>query len=71
MKLSKRAKVVRAMELIARCINADEEKIEALADFISQLCGEEVVNTGYYDPEEDKRNNEVDAYTGLYYVTVN
>ena len=27
------------------------------------------VNTGYYDPEEDKRNNEVDKFTGWYYVT--
>lgn len=26
------------------------------------------VNTGYYDPEEDKRNNEIDKFTGWYYV---
>lgn len=28
------------------------------------------VNTGYYDPIEDERNNEVDCNTGYYYVTI-
>ena len=33
--------------------------------------GEEVeINTGYYDPEEDERNNEVDRYTGWWYVNI-
>ena len=26
------------------------------------------VNTGYYDPTQDERNNEVDKFTGWYYV---
>ena len=51
-------------------LSADESEIEALANFFDQLYGEGTVNTGYYDPVEDKRNNEVDAYTGLYYVTI-
>lgn len=29
-----------------------------------------VVNTGYYSPKEDKRNNEEDKYTGWYYVSI-
>ena len=45
-----------------------EDGAEDLADFFDQLYGERTVNTGYYDPEEDKRNNEVDKYTGYYYV---
>lgn len=33
--------------------------------------GEEIlINTGYYDPEEDKRNGEEDRYTGWYYVNI-
>ena len=51
-------------------LSAEENEIETLANFFDQLYGEGTVNTGYYDPEEDKRNGEVDAYTGLYYVTV-
>lgn len=51
-------------------LSADESEIEALANFFDQLYGEGTVNTGYYDPVEDERNNEVDAYTGLYYVTI-
>ena len=51
-------------------LSTEESEVEALANFFDQLYGEGTVNTGYYDPEEDKRNGEVDAYTGLYYVTI-
>lgn len=51
-------------------LSANESEVEALANLFDQLYGEGTCNTGYYDPEEDKRNNEVDAYTGLYYVTI-
>lgn len=51
-------------------LSAVEEEVEALANLFDQLYGEGTCNTGYYDPEEDKRNNEVDAYTGLYYVSI-
>lgn len=51
-------------------LSTEEGEVEALANFFDQLYGEGTVNTGYYDPEEDKRNGEVDAYTGLYYVTI-
>ncbi len=44
-----------------------ETQAEGIADFFEDL-GFEDVRTGYYDPEEDKRNNEVDSYTGWYYV---
>ena len=40
---------------------------EGIADFLEDL-GFEYVRSGYYDLEEDKRNNEVDHRTGWYYV---
>lgn len=45
----------------------DEDAAEIIADFLENL-GFDEVNTGYYDPEEDKRSNEVDKFTGWYYV---
>ena len=44
-------------DLIEMLYRADDEGIE--------------VCTGYYDPEEDKRNDEVDEHTGWWYVRVN
>ena len=49
-------------------LSAEESEIEALANLFDQLYDEGTVNTRYSDPVEDKRHNEVDAYTGLYYV---
>lgn len=53
-------------------LNASESKIEALADLFDQLYGYGFgsATTGYYDPIEDEKNNEVDIYTGLYYLTI-
>lgn len=51
-------------------LSTSQGEIEALANLFDQLYGEGTCNTGYYDPEEDRCNNEEDAYTGLYYVTV-
>ena len=52
-----------------------EEAANAVADLIEAFYrsqGEEIsVNTGYYDPEDDKRNGETDKYTGWWYVDVN
>ena len=45
-----------------------EDVAEIIADFLEHM-GFGEVNTGYYDLEEDKRNNEVDKFTGWYYVT--
>lgn len=51
-----------------------ESATKAIEDLLWQLYnaqGEEVtVLTGYYDPEEDKRNGEEDRYTGWWYVTI-
>lgn len=51
-----------------------ESAADALADMLECLYaaqGEDVlVNTGYYDPEEDTRNNELDRYTGWWYVNI-
>lgn len=45
-----------------------------IADLIEALYraqGEEIlVNIGFYDPEEDKRNNEEDRCTGWWYVNI-
>ena len=51
-------------------LSTNENEIETLANFFDQLYEDTNVTTGYYDPEEDKRNNEVDAYTGLYYMSI-
>ena len=51
-----------------------ESASNTIADMFETLYktqGDEIlVNTGYYDPEEDKKNNEVDRYTGWWYVNV-
>jgi len=43
-----------------------------MADLIESFYlsdGEEViVNTGYFDPDEDERNGETDRFTGWWYV---
>lgn len=52
-----------------------ESAANTIADLIEALYraqGEEVlVNTGFYDPEEDKRNNEEDRCSGWWYVNIN
>lgn len=51
-----------------------ESAADALVDMLECLYrtqGEEVlVNTGYYDPEEDEKNGEVDRHTGWWYVNI-
>lgn len=51
-----------------------ESAANTIADMFETLYktqGDEIlVNTGYYDPEKDKKNNEVDKYTGWWYVNV-
>lgn len=44
-----------------------EYQAEGIADLLEDM-GFEYVRTGYYDPEEDKLNGEIDEYTGYYYV---
>lgn len=51
-------------------LSANESEVEAIANLFDQLYGEGTCNTGYYDPTEDERNGEIDAYTGLYYVSI-
>lgn len=52
-----------------------ESAANRIADLIEALYRTQeediLVNTGYYDPEEDKRNNEEDRYTGWWYVNIN
>lgn len=51
-----------------------ESAADAIADMLEQLYrsqDEEIqVNTGFYDPEEDKRNGEENRYTGWWYVNI-
>lgn len=51
-----------------------EEAANAIANLIESMYkaqGEDVLTiTGYYDPEEDERNGEVDRYTGWWYVYI-
>lgn len=44
-----------------------ENVAEIIGDFL-EFMGFNEVNTGYYDPTQDERNNEVDKFTGWYYV---
>lgn len=50
----------------------DFETAEEVADWLQEFDFMEgyVIQTGYYDRLEDERNNEVDEYTGLAYITV-
>lgn len=51
-----------------------ESAANTLADMLEQLYKLQdqnvIINTGYYDPEEDKRNQEEDRYTGWWYVNI-
>ena len=51
-----------------------ESAAEAVADLIELLYraqGDDIsINTGYYDPEEDRKNGETDRYTGWWYVNI-
>lgn len=45
--------------------------IADLIELLYKMQGEEIlINTGYYNPEEDKQNNEEDRYTGWWYVNI-
>ena len=44
-----------------------EARANGVADFLEAL-GFSYVRTGYYDPDEDERNGEIDEYTGWWYV---
>lgn len=41
---------------------------DTVANMLDWITGENEAHTGYYDPEEDERNGEVDNHTGWYYV---
>ena len=48
-----------------------EAESEILATFLEDVLRELssiAISTGYYDPKEDVRNDEVDEHTGFYYV---
>ena len=48
-----------------------EQLANAIADLFDAMYGEPTVNTGYYDPSEDERNEETDDCTGFWYIAVN
>lgn len=51
-----------------------EDAANTLADMLEQLYASQgesvVINTGYYDPDEDRRNGEEDRHTGWWYVNM-
>lgn len=51
-------------------LSASEKEIETLANFFDQLYGTSTCITGYCDPAEAEKNDEVDAYTGLYFLSI-
>ena len=48
-----------------------ENACEAVADFLQDMLKDSNldIHTGYYDPEEDVRNNEQDDRTGFFYIS--
>ena len=57
-----------------RILSPNKSDINWITTFFEELLDETKVDfltvTGYYDPEEDKRNNEVDNHTGMYYLEI-
>ena len=53
-------------EILVKEYAACEEIADLIDDYL--FVGESCCHTGYYDPEEDKRSNEVDENTGWYYI---
>ncbi|MCI9553506.1 MAG: hypothetical protein HFE94_08240 [Acutalibacter sp.] len=49
-------------------ITPDQQTADVIADFLEAI-GVDALTTGFYDPEEDRRNNEIDALTGHGYVS--
>lgn len=45
-----------------------EKLADAIADILDAISGEHESLTGYYDPEQDERDNCVDDRTGWWYV---
>lgn len=54
----------------AQILSTERNEVETIANLFDQLYDMGTCVTGYYNPAEDERNNEVDAYTGLYYATI-
>ena len=52
----------------------DEKTAETIANVLELMYKKEeidvVIVTGYYNPIDDARNDEVDMYTGWYYVSM-
>ena len=63
------AKAFRAEFVGDEILTRTEDEADRIADLLEAL-GLGYANTGYYDPEEDERNNEVDDRTGKWYVSV-
>ena len=45
-----------------------EELAEMIADMLDEISGEHEAHTGYYDPDEDEKDDCVDGRTGWYVV---
>ena len=45
-----------------------EELADRIADILEGISGEHEAHIGYYDPEEDEKDNCVDGRTGWWYV---
>lgn len=48
-----------------------EYRANIIADFIDAIYGDSVAATGYFDPDEDERNDLVTKATGWHYIDVN
>ena len=51
-----------------KILSKDKRAINGIADLIDDVANYGICCTGYYDPEEDKRHDTIDRYTGYYYL---
>lgn len=53
-----------------KILSKDQTAINAIADLVDDIACYGIACTGYYDPEEDRRNDTIDRYTGYYYLEI-
>lgn len=51
-----------------KILSKDQSALNGIADLIDDVATYGICCTGYYDPEEDKRSDCIDKYTGYYWL---
>lgn len=53
-----------------KILSRSEDTITVIADLFDRIANNAVSCTGYYNPDEDRRDGCMDDHTGYYYVTL-